>query len=478
MTRGVGLENSYPFGGVAGETVRRFTAFSTVFTLFPAFVLTGVLALAAHFLCKWLQLPEWVSFLVSVIFTSPVIAKSALAARDGELDAGFLSNWNLPELLGFVLRYTVLTIAWGVPVVLAANYLAASMIGKALTPLGFISARGAMLVLELVVLIAIAVIAPTLSLIIATREQSIASCFSGEAWGWLLDRRGDLPAYYSAAIGGAVVFSLLVTPVMLVVVALAFLVRIEAGMAAAAVAYGLLVVGSAVLVGRLTGAFVLSETGAPEESAAPVAPPPKPARSVPVPSPAAPHLAGMDIIAIAVKKLVLTEDAAVPAAIAEAETLRARTPDHAGLLAELAKLYLRAQRIPEAIATASEAISRALAAGEMPLAISCHEAFHAHRKSLTVKGPELEQLGRGLLEQKKFGEAAWCFASSGRTGGDAVRVQKGLIASAEGLNKIGQLIEAKRIYQFVVNFTPGSPNAQYCQDALARINSRLKKAGA
>jgi len=186
----------------------------------------------------------------------------------------------------------------------------------------------------------------------------------------------------------------------------------------------------------------------------------------------------MDIIAMAVKKLVLTEDAAVPAAIAEAETLRARTPDHAGLLAELAKLYLRAQRIPEAIATASEAISRALAAGEMPLAIACHEAFHAHRKSLTVKAPELEQLGRGLLEQKKFGEAAWCFASSGRTGGDAVRVQKGLIASAEGLNKIGQLVEAKRIYQFVVNFTPGSPNAQYCHDALARINSRLKKAGA
>src|SRR5712692_4432261 len=104
--------------------------------------------------------------------------------------------------------------------------------------------------------------------------------------------------------------------------------------------------------------------------------------------PRVPHLAGMDIIAIAVKKLVLTEDAAVPAAIAEAETLRARTPDHAGLLAELAKLYLRAQRIPEAIATASEAISRALAAGEMPLAIACHEAFHAHRKSLTVKGPE------------------------------------------------------------------------------------------
>ena len=472
------MENSYPFGGVAGETVRRFTAFSTVFTLFPALVLTGVLALAAHLLCKWLQLPEWMSFLVSVIFTSPVIAKSALAARDGDLDAGFLSNWNLPELLGFVLRYTVLTIAWGVPVVLAANYLAASVITKTLNPLGLVSARGAMLVLELVVLIAIAVIAPTLTLIIATREQSIASCFSGDAWGWLLDRRGDLPAYYSAAIGGAVVFALLITPVMLVVVALAFVVRMEAGMAAAAVAYGLLVVGSAVLVGRLTGAFVLSETEAPEESAAPVAPPPKPARSVPVPSPAVPHLAGMDIIAMAVKKLVLTEDAAVPAAIAEAETLRARTPDHAGLLAELAKLYLRAQRIPEAIATASEAISRALAAGEMPLAIACHEAFHAHRKSLTVKGPELEQLGRGLLEQKKFGEAAWCFASSGRTGGDAVRVQKGLIASAEGLNKIGQLVEAKRIYQFVVNFTPGSPNAQYCQDALARINSRLKKAGA
>jgi hypothetical protein len=473
------LENSYPFGGVAGETVRRFTAFSTLFTLFPALVLTGVLAIAAHFLCKWFQLPQWVSFLVSVIFTSPVIAKSALAARDGDLAAGFLSDWNVAELLSFLLRYTVLTIAWGVPVVLAANALAASMTGKALSsPLAFVSARGAMLGLELVVLIAVAVIAPTLTLIIATREQSIASCFSGEAWAWLLNRRGDLPAYYSAVIGGAAVFSLLMIPVMLVVVALAFLVRIEAGMAVAAVAYGLLAVGSAVLVGRLSGAFVLSEAEAPEVPAATAAPLPKPTRSAPVPSPAAPQPAGTDSIAIAVKRLVLTEDAAVPAAIAEAEALRLKAPDHPGLLAELAKLYLRAQRNPEAIATASEAITRALAAGEVPLAVDCYEAFHDHRKSLTIKGAELEQLGRGLLEQKKFGEAAWCFASSGRIGGDAVRVQKGLIASAEGLNKIGQLVEAKRIYQFVVNFTPGSPNAQYCQDALARINSRLKKAGA
>ncbi len=472
------MEKSYPFGGVAGETVRRFTAFSTLFTLFPALVLTGVLALAAHFLCKALQLPEWISLLLSVIFTSPVIAKSALAARDGDLAAGFLSGWNVSELFGFILRYTVLTIAWGVPVALAANALAASVITKTLTPLEFVSARGAILVLELVVLIAVAVIAPTLTLIIATREQSIVSCFSGEPWAWLLNRRGDLPAYYSAAIGGAVVFSLLMIPVMLGVVALAFLVRIEAGMAAAAVAYGLLAVGSGVLVGRLSGAFVLSETEAPEESAATPAPLPKPARSVPAPSPAARQPASMDPIAMAVKRWVLTEEGAVPAAIGEAEALRLKSPDHPGLLAELAKLYLRAQRNPEAIATASEAISRAVAGGETPLAVDCYEAIHDHRKSLTIKGAELEQLGRGLLEQKKFGEAAWCFASSGRTGGDAVRVQKGLIASAEGLNKIGQLVEAKRIYQFVVNFTPGSPNAQYCQDALARINSRLKKAGA
>lgn len=471
------MEKTYPFGGLAGETVRRFTAFSTAFTLLPALVLTVVLGVAAHFLCRTLQLPDWISFLVSVIFTSPVTAKSALAARNGDLAAGFLSDWNAPEVFGFMMRYAVLTIAWGVPLALAARALVASFVGKALTPLGFVSASGAMMALGLVLLIAIAVIAPTLTLIIATREESIASCFSSEAWTWLVGRRGDLPAFYAASIGGAAIFSLLITPLMLLLVAFGFLIRMEAGVVAAVVAYGLLIVGGAVLAGRLAGVFVLSDAEAPEESAA-TEPPPRSPHPVSISSPAPPRPAANDNIAIAVKRLVLTEEAGVPAAIAEAEALRAKAPDHAGLLVELAKLYLRAKRNPEAIATATEAISRALANGETALAVACHEAFHAHRKSLTVKAAELEQLGRGLLEHKKFGDAAWCFASSGRTGGDPIRVQKGLIASAEGLNKKGQLVEAARIYQYVVNIAPGSPNAQYCQDALARINSRLKRAGA
>jgi len=474
------LAAPYPFAGLAGETIRRFAAFSTLLTLLPALILTALLGVISLYLGKWLHLPFSLSMVMSIVVTSPVLGKCALAARDGDLEAGFLSNWNLTELAGFLARYAVLNLAWGIPISLVAQVLLGSATGVGLPLMGIASGRAAMLALGFLIEVVIFILAPTLALIVATRTRSVPECFSGETWKWLLGRRRDLAAFYAAMIGGLIVFAVLTLPLLLALAALAFAIRMQAGLAMTGLAYVLPAVAGPVLWARLAGAFVLSE-GVPEpveparasKKAALPSPPPN-SESAPAASAAASEPPGMDF-AQAIKRLALTADPALPAAIAEAEAIRAKAPGHAEVLAELAKLYLRSGRTPEAIATASDALSSALSGGATSIAVACYSAFAAHRRSLVLKPTEFEQLAHGLLEQSKFADAVSCFAASGKSGGELIRVQKGLIATAEAANKAGQLQHAVRIYEFVIQSAPGSTLAEYCQGALATIKNKLKK---
>src|SRR5262249_40973603 len=121
-------------------------------------------------------------------------------------------------------------------------------------------------------------------------------------------------------------------------------------------------------------------------------------------------------------------------------------------------------------------LSRALSSGASGVALSCYAAFQAHRKNIKLKAVEFEELGRGLLEQKKFPDAAWCFAVSVRVGGEPIRVQKGIIATADAANKAGQLQEAARLYQYVLQHAPAAAHAEYCQLMLTAIQAKQKKA--
>jgi hypothetical protein len=472
------LESSYRFGGVAGEIVRRFAKFSTALVVLPAIILVFLLTLLAG-LASWaLHLPWWLTVLVSQLVMSPILGKSALAARDGDLDAGFLSNWDFGALAGFIGRYALLSLAWWIPVLVAARSLVSTLVSTvamaSMNPMALLSARGAMLVLGVVILVAIATIAPALTLLIATRAVSVPESFAAETWSWLLDRRGDMPAFFACTIGGVAVFAVLTIPPLLLVVALAFSIKLQLGVAAASLIYAMPAIGGTVLLGRLAGAFVSSDQD-PQSEEAIDAPPES---DVPQPAtvkPAAPQPASVTLAQV-IKQLAATEDAALPSAIAEAEALRTKNPAHAGLLGELSKLYLRAGRVPEAVDTASEALSRALSSGASGAALTCYVAFQTHRKNLKLKAVEFEELGRALLEQKKFGDAAWCFAATAKVGGEPIRVQKGIIATADAANKAGQLQEAARLYQYVLQNAPAAPHAEYCQRMLSAIQAKQKKA--
>jgi len=473
------LEASYPFGGVAGEIVRRFAKFSTALLVLPAIVLVFLLTLIAGLVSWALHLPWWVTLFISQLVMSPIVGKSALAARDGDLEASFLSNWDFHALAGFVGRYAVLSLAWGIPVVLAASLLfpsvISSMMSSAINPMAFVSARGAMIVLAILALVAIVIVAPSLTLIIATRASSVSESFAAETWRWLLDRRGDLPAFFACTIGGVALFAILTIPPLLLLVALALSIRLQLGAVVASLTYAMPAIGGTILMGRLAGAFVSGEP-APESEEAPTASPetnvpqPMPALKAPTAQPISPNLAQI------IKQLAATEDSALPSAIAQTEALRATNPSHAGLLAELSKLYLRAGRVPEAVDTASEALSRALSSGASGVALTCYLAFQAHRKSLKLKAVEFEELGRILLEPRRFADAAWSFAVSAKFGGQPIRIQKGIIAVADAANKAGQLQEAARLYQYVLQNSPAPAHGEYCQHMLSAIQARLKRA--
>jgi hypothetical protein len=131
--------------------------------------------------------------------------------------------------------------------------------------------------------------------------------------------------------------------------------------------------------------------------------------------------------------------------------------------------------LDEAVATAGQAITRAVASGATPVAVASYAAFTKQRASLTLKAEELDQLAWALLEQSKFADAVWCFAASGKAGGQAAKVQKGLVAAAEGYSKAGSYAEAVRVCEFVIKQAPGTPNAKHCEGLLATARARLSK---
>jgi hypothetical protein len=272
---------------------------------------------------------------------------------------------------------------------------------------------------------------------------------------------------------------------MLLMTAIGFSVKTQVGIALAAITYLLPMVGATVLTGKLAGIFASRDKASvpnpsdsqPDPSVEDTPHLSSAVQSSPQESPFQPPATATAVqpLASSIKRLSAVGDNEITLAIAEAEALRAQAPGHAGLLAELAKLYQRSGRTAEATTTASEAISRALSTGATVLAVNCYDAFATQRKSMVLSAPELEQLGRALLVAQKFSDAAWSFSTLAKSGGEPLRVQKGMIAAGEAATKAGQLAIAARVYEYVINYAPGSTNAEYCQEALERVQARLKR---
>jgi hypothetical protein len=470
------LKEKYPFRGIAGETVHRLLGYSRLLQLGPGLVLVAALLIVSMVLVYLLKLPPYLSMLVSLTAASPVIGKCAFAAAAGELEGSFLSGWDARLLWGFVQRHAVLSVAWSLPVYLAGTQLIPLLIQPAAGSGAFLSARGAMGLLTYVILGSVVVVAPSLVVIVATRTQSIPECFSRDAWAWLFSRLPDLATLFALLLGGTAVFAALNVPPLLILAALAFSVHLKLGLAVTAFTVMLPGLAGAILLGRLAGGLTFSAGHVPENQALGVdAPVPNESMPTPTKATAAPSGIAANDLARTIGSWGSLPDDQVESALREAESLRANHPKHPGLLSELAKLYVRAGRKADAVATASQAISNAMASNEAGVAVATYSALAAQRADLVLTGEELEQLGRALLEQKRFSDAAWVLSTSAGAGGPKPKIEKGLVAAADGLSKAGQLPAAARVYQYLVNYFPGSPGAEYSEQMLAALRIKMGK---
>ncbi|HUL59148.1 MAG TPA: hypothetical protein VLU43_07735 [Anaeromyxobacteraceae bacterium] len=461
------------FGGLAGRTVLHFLTPAGARRVVSAAALLAVIAAATGVVFQLLRLPLALTLFLSTVAMSPLVGRLTLAAKEGDLEAGVTSPTPPGAVRGFVLRYAVLNGLWEFPVAITGGWLAGNAMpalhANASTPL---PERGLWLGGALVLLAAVAIVASVAAHVIAARASTLAACFTPEPWQWLGARRGDLPLFVAALLGTPILLLILEVPPLVLLGAV--LSRASPQVAAVVMGVGLVVCWSSVpvFVSRLTGAFAMdvealgadavtaaaSAHAAVETLAAPSA---APAQARPAPSAVDLRRALAGIAARAATDL--------QGALADAEALEVQAPGEATVSSQLTALYLRAQRIGEALACGARAIARAVEGGNGKIACEVFGALREHRKGLALEDAGWQGLARALVAQASFADAAWCYVQFGAAGTDPLRCLKGLVSVADAAGKAGQAGVAANIHLYVIKTAPRSPSAEYCRAALERL---------
>jgi hypothetical protein len=510
------------FRGTGGEVARHFVSLITLATALPMVVAQAIVIAAIGYLTtrSFVFLPVGALILLGLI--ALFVGRFAVAARVGELAAGFFSNgtpWSLA--FAFASRYLLLLVAWGIPLVLAGIGLArqatlgvmAAIPGFAMSGSDGIpgATKAALAGVALMVLVVAGILMHCASLVVAARSDSVKESFSPVTWSWLWSRRADFVAFFTLLLGGMQVLLIYVAPLLLALSAIMVSASPRAGSLLGTLAWYLPLASSPILWGRLAGAFVSGEetvasvrgpaTVGPHH-VAPLAPLPLAATEVspvpaagerratprgpkadPDPERAAPGIASLESADIAAtiqaaRKLPVAQaleglrvKAAVDlqGAIREADILRRAHATNPAVSLEAARLLHKAGRVDEAAQTAGQAIKIALTAGASPLAAEILQIFAKEREQLRLDGATLDQLGRVMVARNSLNEAMWCFNTLLAGGGDAVKGQKGLISVAEATARAGNAAAAAKIYNHILSKFPDSPFRDYVTDAKSRL---------
>jgi hypothetical protein len=471
------MESERPsvFRGSAGEVVRGFVDLGTLFTVIPVLVMMVIIGLVAGLVVKVVGLSAPFAAFIMVVSASPIVGRFALAARNGQLDAGFFAvNLEKGAVMAFVLRHAALTICWGLPVTIAAHLL----IGGMSSSFGFMDGLRGWAGLGLLVLFVVALVAQLISLLIATKADSVSQVVSADAWRWaLVERRADLVPLVASLFGGLMVFALFVWPVVGVLA----LLLVKAPKLAAAVGiygYAAPMLAAPVLLGRLCGAFVFGEESieTPAHNPMPRTGPTPPVVNLRPIASAGPEAVAQSARRLDVKQALdslRVKAASDPAtALKEAQILREAHPVNPLVAVELALLLRQHGQAEEALAASAAAIKVALTSGTAPVAIEMWKTCGDDRHQLDLDPGTLESLGRHLTTRKELEDAAWCFRTMKDRGGDGLRVQKGLIGVADTIARDGNARGAVQLYQLILRDFPDSTLRDYIEGTVSALQRK------
>ncbi len=124
------------------------------------------------------------------------------------------------------------------------------------------------------------------------------------------------------------------------------------------------------------------------------------------------------------------------------------------------------------LVAAAESIRTALAAGRGADAAKKFLAVVDKRTKLTLEPPIWEGLGRALLAQGSYMEAAWALHAGAALSGDLVGAQKRLVEVAARAGDAGQPQNALKLYATLL---AKYPRSQYADFVRANMNAEEKK---
>lgn len=128
------------------------------------------------------------------------------------------------------------------------------------------------------------------------------------------------------------------------------------------------------------------------------------------------------------------------------------------------------------IAAAAEAIRAALAAGRGTDAAKAFLAVVAERTKLTLEPAAWEGLGRALLAQGTYMEAAWALHAGAALAGDAALAQKRLVEVAVRAGDAGQAQHALKLYATLLAKYPQSQYADFVRANMKEQEKKVPKA--
>jgi hypothetical protein len=173
--------------------------------------------------------------------------------------------------------------------------------------------------------------------------------------------------------------------------------------------------------------------------------------------------------------------AAMPAAAMPAAAMPAAAmPAAATPAAAVATTAVSAAAAPAAgpadpLAAVAEAIKAALAAGRGADAAAAFLGVVAQRTQLILEPPAWEGLGRALLAQGAYLEAAWALHAGAAIAGDALGAQKRLVEVAARAGDAGQPQYALKLYATLLAKYPQSQYADFVRANMKQEERKLAK---
>jgi predicted Zn-dependent protease len=128
----------------------------------------------------------------------------------------------------------------------------------------------------------------------------------------------------------------------------------------------------------------------------------------------------------------------------------------------------------EPLAAAAMSIRNALSAGRAADAAKAFLDVVAERNKLALEPPVWEGLGRALLAQGAFMEAAWALHAGAAFAGDLPGAQKRLVEVASKAGDAGQAQHALKLYQTLLAKYPQSQYADFVRANMKELENKLK----